>query len=111
MTYIFYLINTCLILFSKNKNLLSKKKRHNYKQCKARCWGGKKYVKYNPIKKKWTYGFQCTRNSMPNSDFCLTHHKLSLKTNGLPHGLFNQKVPHYHYYKYKKKIETRFKIK
>ena len=84
---------------------------NSFKQCKARCWGGKHTVKYNPITKKWTYGTQCMRNSINNSDYCLTHHKLSLKKNGLPHGRFNENVPHDHYLKYKQKIEKYFNIK
>ena len=97
------------ISFNKPKKINIKIKR--FKQCKARCWGGTHTVKYNPITKKWSYGTQCTRNSIKNSHYCLTHYKLSLKKKGLPHGNFHQNVPHPHYIKYKQKIEKYFHIK
>lgn len=90
-----------------NTKIIHRKK---FSQCTARCWGGKKYVKYNPITKQWTYGYQCTRNSIHNSPFCLTHNNIFLKKNHLPHGIFNHSVPHSHYDKYKKKIEKKFNI-
>ena len=105
------LLETYTPNISFNKPVKKTIKVNSFKQCKARCWGGKHSVKYNPITKKWTYGTQCMRNSINNSDYCLTHHKLSLKKNGLPHGRFNENVPHDHYLKYKQKIEKYFNIK
>ena len=93
------------------KKIIKVKRFKRFKRCKARCWGGKHSVKYNPITKKWSFGTQCMRNSINNSHYCLTHHKLSLKKNGLKHGIFNQDVPHDHYLKYKQKIENYFNIK
>lgn len=107
---LYLLLNTYMpnIIF-KNKKKITLQKSNN--QCKARCWGGKKFVKYNPLTKKWTYGFQCKRKTIQNKQYCLTHYKLSLRTHKLPHGDFDSKVPHIHYNKYKQKIEKKFNIK
>ena len=97
----------------KKKKFKLKKKNHvpNIKyRCMARCWGGKKSVKYNPINKKWYYGTLCSRYKS-HGNYCLTHYKQSLTSYGLSHGNFNDEPPHPHYNKYKKKIELLFNIK
>lgn len=92
------------------------KKKPRYKftknyQCRARCWGGKESVKYNVKTKTWTYGYQCSHQKFGLYDYCKLHLK-QFKKNGYPdHGNFDEVPPHLHYYKYKKKIEKRFKIK
>jgi hypothetical protein len=80
-------------------------------RCMARCWGGEKSVKYNMADKKWTYGYRCKRHKYGLNNYCITHLKQA-KKNGHPgHGDYNTTPPHLHYYKYKNKIEKRFKIK
>jgi hypothetical protein len=79
-------------------------------RCFARCWGGEKSVAYNPITKKWKYGYQCTRYKSIDT-FCLTHYKQFKSSVGLTHGIYSNDPPHPHYLKYKHKIESKFKIK
>ena len=111
-----YNIDLYLLLNTYMPNIHFKKTIKKYpiqktnKQCNARCWGGKQFVKYNPLTKKWTYGFRCKKYSIVNSQYCHAHHKLSLKTTHLPHGKYNDNVPHNHYFKYQTKIETKFNI-
>ena len=82
-------------------------------QCIARCWGGEESVLYNPLTKTWKYGHRCKRQKYGLNNYCMTHLKQArANKNGLPgHGDYNKPPPHLHYYKYKKKIEKRFKIK
>ena len=104
------------ILF-KNKQRI---KRNKYKKrikkninlndkCTARCWGVKNHVRYNPIKKKWYYGHQCSRSRKRNS-YCIMHYKQSKTKRGLPHGDYFKNPPHPHFYKYKYKIELKYNI-
>jgi hypothetical protein len=79
-------------------------------RCIARCWGGEKSVSYNPITKKWKYGYQCTRYKSIDK-FCLTHYKQFKSSIGLTHGIYTNEPPHPHYLKYKNKIESNFNIK
>ena len=103
----------------KKKNRIKVKKSKYKKQvipnkihrCMARCWGGEKSVRYNPITKKWSYGIQCSKYKIPNSNFCKIHHNKHNSVNKLTHGVYNMPPPHPHYNKYKLKIEKRYKIK
>ena len=98
-----------------------KRKKHTVKplykfkdnvRCQARCWGGEESVKYNPITKTWKYGTRCKKHIHNKEKYCLTHYNQSKKNGGSPnHGDYDKPPPHLHYYKYKKKIEKRFKIK
>lgn len=82
---------------------------NNYR-CIARCWGGKKSVKYIVKDKKWIYGSQCKIHKYGLTNYCLTHLK-QVKKKGIPdHGDFDKPVPHNHYLKYQNKIENKFKI-
>jgi len=106
-------INTTSPIIIKKKKY---KKSYSYipnqsHRCKARCWGGKKSVKYNPINKKWSYGTQCKRYKLHNSMFCKTHHNISLSSYGLTHGTITQQPPHPHYNKYKLLIINKYNIK
>ena len=98
----------------KKKKITNSKKKNNIPElkyrCIARCWGGEKSVNYDPINKKWTYGYQCTRYKSIDT-FCLTHYKQFKSNFGLTHGIFSEEPPHPHYLKYKYKIEKRFKVK
>jgi hypothetical protein len=100
------------VKISKKRIKLKKKNKIpelNYR-CIARCWGGEKSVSYNPITKKWTYGYQCTRHKSIDT-FCLTHYKQLKSSSGLTHGIFSDDPPHPHYLKYKHKIESKFNLK
>jgi len=108
---LYLLLNTYIPNIQFKKTIKKQIIKKTNKQCTARCWGGKQFVKYNPLTKKWTYGYRCKRYSIINSQYCLTHHKLSLKSTHLPHGTYNSSVPHIHYLKYQKKIESQFNIK
>tara|TARA_Y100000022_G_C13059245_1_gene288075 strand:- start:184 stop:633 length:450 start_codon:yes stop_codon:yes gene_type:complete len=100
----------------KRKKYNVKKKTKTFKipdsnmRCKARCWGGKESVKYNPITKKWTYGTLCKKHRIKNSNYCKTHHKQSLTNYGLTNGDFDSEPPHPHYEKYKHDIIKKFNI-
>ena len=95
--------------------LTKKKKSHSIpsynNRCKARCWGGKQSIKYNPITKKWTYGTLCKKQKINGSNYCKIHHKQSLTSYGLTNGDFDSTPPHPHYNKYKNEIIKRFNIK
>ena len=96
------------------KKRIKLKKKNNIPEsqyrCIARCWGGEKSVSYNPITKKWSFGYQCTRYKS-NNRFCLTHYKQYKSSRGLTHGIYSEPPPHPHYLKYKQKIELKFNIK
>ena len=108
---------TKFIVNNKQKQKHKQKYKHKHSiphpnfRCKARCWGGKDSVKYNPITKKWTYGTLCSKKKIHNSDYCKTHHKQSLTSYGLTNGNFHEPPPHPHYEKYKNIIKQKFNIK
>jgi hypothetical protein len=93
-------------LKKKNKNKVPELKY----RCIARCWGGENSVSYNPITKKWKFGYQCSRHKSIDR-FCLTHYKQFKSSLGLTHGIFTEEPPHPHYLKYKHKIESKFVVK
>jgi len=68
------------------------------KRCIARTWGGKESVKYDEINNNWNYGYQCKRTAFENNECCKIHMK------SLTHGKITMEPPHFHYEKYKKKL-------
>ena len=88
------------------------------KFCIARIWGDGSmkihnnkniysigtYIKYNKNNKKWTYGTQCSRKNINNSQFCGTHLRQIEKYDSLTHGTILEDPPHNHYDKFAIKI-------
>ena len=91
----------------KNKKKTKHRVAPQSQRCMGRCWGcwtKDKAVSYDEESKTWIYGTQCPRQKLIDSDYCGTHHKQSLRPNGLSHGRFDQPPPHMHYLKFKKLI-------
>ena len=81
-----------------------------HKQCTARFWCDSNNARYDPIKQKWYYGKRCSRKKKIGN-YCMMHYKQSKTSRGLPHGNYFEDPPHPHFYKYKNKIELKYKIK
>jgi hypothetical protein len=80
-------------------------------RCMARCWGGSEFVKYDKHTKKWSYGYQCHRTKLNDTNYCGIHLREIINNKHLTHGRIDSSVPHPHYNKYKMKIEFQQALK